>query len=464
MSDASSKSNLNSESRDLTTGPIWRVLASIATPMVLGLLAVLSVNLVDTFYVGQVGKDQLAALSFSFPVAFLFTSLCIGLGVGTASVVSRRTGEGEDGAARKASLDGILLSLLLTVIISAVMAILTAPLFTVLGADENVLKYILQYMPIYFMSIPFLAASLVLHNISRAVGEANWPTGIMMTSGLLNIAVTGVLVFGWGPFPELGIMGAALGTLIARASVVWASVWLVTRKLEMISWHIPKLSNLLPAWTEILSVAVPSATGNMINPLSNIVVTAILAGFAQSAVAGFGVATQVQSVSIIPLLAMSSALGPIAGQNWGADKPDRIGRTLMWAFGLCVLWAAIIAAVMWIWGDAVAQIFSDDAEVREGAAMYLRIVPISLFGYGMVIIAAAAFNAIDQATRGLLYYAFRSAIFLLPLAYVGSMIADVRGVYIGIAAANAISGLGVAAYAVWWLKRNQDKAGKETGA
>ena len=459
--DARERPDPRDDDRDLTTGPVWTVLARIAAPMVLGLIAVLSVGLVDTFFVGKLGKDQLAALSFAFPVAIMLTGLCIGLGVGTASVVSRRTGEGRDDAARQASLYGVLLAALITSIVSLGLALLTRPLFDRLGASAAVLDHIVDYMPIYFISVPFLSLSIVLHNISRAVGEANWPTAIMLASGCLNIALTAALVFGVGPVPGFGILGAALGTVLARLCIVPASLWLVTKKLGMIHWHLPKFYRTLSAWREILKIAAPSGGGNMVNPISNIVITAILAGFAQTAVAGFGIATQVQSIATIPLLAMSSAIGPIAGQNWGANKPDRIVSTLKWAFGLCLAWAAIIGAGLWVFGAPIAGVFSNEADVTENAASYLRIVPISLFGFGMLVIGAAAFNAVDQAARGLAVYLLRACVFFLPLAFIGSILAQARGVYIGMAVANGLAGLIIAAYVLRWFKRNQDLAGEQ---
>lgn len=439
--------------RDLTSGPEWRVLARIAGPMVLGLLAVLSVGLVDTFFVGKLGADPLAALSFAFPVTVAVTGLCIGAGVGTASVVSRRIGEGADGEAETAALDGLLLGLAVVSSAAAALAVFTGPLFRLLGAEETAMEHILDYMPVYLASVPFLAASIILHNIARSVGEANWPTGIMSVSGGLNIALTAALVFGFGPIPELGILGAALGTLLARASVVWVSVWLVARKLDMIHWRVPEWAELRRVWGDIIRVAAPSAAGNVVNPLSISLVTAILAGFAQDAVAGFGVARQVQAIGAIPLLALSSAMGPIAGQNWGADKRVRISATLWVGFIASTVWSVALAATLWAFGEPLARLFTDEDAIAAEAATYLRIVPISLFGFGIAITAAAAFNGLGEPVRGLAFYLVRALGLLLPLAFAGSLLlGEARGVYIGMALANALAGLGVGVYALHWLR------------
>jgi len=441
---------------DLTQGPIWKALAVIAGPLVLGLAAILSVDLVDTYFIAKLGTQQLAALSFIFPVAVIATGICIGLGAGAASVVSRSIGEGEDEDARTLSLHSILLGLVIMIIVSIAGFLTIDPLFSALGASDTVLDYIRQYMRIWWISMPFLVLSIVAHNIVRSVGNSTWPSLIMAAASVLNIAATAALVFGFWIIPELGVAGAAAGTLISRVSLVWVSLWLITSHVGMVNWHLPSLKTLIPSWIKVARVAGPAALGNMVNPFSIAIVTAILAGFSEIVVAGFGVATRVESIATIPLLAMSAALGPIAGQNWGADKPDRIRQTLRLCFMLSLGWAVLLAALFWFFGEPIAQVFSSEEDVAKEAATYLRIVPLSLFGFGVVVCAAAAFNAIDQATRGLIYYVGRSLILYIPLAWIGSIIAKEQGIYFGIAGANAVAGLIVGAYALWWFRDRRD--------
>ena len=451
--DAHADTHAEDGQTDLTEGPVWKILAIIAGPMVFGLAAILSVDLVDTYFIAKLGTQELAALSFIFPVAVVASGLCIGVGAGAASVVSRSIGEGADDEARVQSLHSLLLGLLLMIVVSIVGALTVEPMFSALGASEDVMEHILAYMPIWWASMPFLVLSIVAHNIVRSVGNATWPSIIMTVASVLNIGATAALVFGWWIIPELGVAGAAAGTLVSRATLVWVSLWLITKHVDMVTWTIPSLKELIPSWLNIGKVAFPAALGNMVNPFSVALVTAILAGFSEAVVASFGVATRIETIAVIPLLAMSAALGPISGQNWGADKIERISKTLKLAFALSVAWAGVLAVVFWFFGQPIAAVFSSEESVAEKAAVYLRIVPLSLFGFGIVACAAAAFNAIDQATRGLVYYAGRSALLYLPLAWIGSVIAKAQGVYIGIAVANAVAGVVIGAYALWWLRR-----------
>ena len=290
--------------------------------------------------------------------------------------------------------------------------------------------------------------------IVRATGNSVWPSLVMTGGSLINIAGTGALVFGVGPFPDMGIEGAATGTLIAQILTVVAGIWMVTWKAGLVDWKLPSLSKMIPSWWDAAKDAAPAALGNMVHPFTLTVVTAILATYSQSTVAAFGVATQVEVIATIPLLALSSALSPIAGQNWGAGKPHRITKTLKISYWMSVVWAAIVAVPLWVFGDTLAGFFNSDGGIPDEAQTYLRIVPFSLFGYGMVICAAAAFNGIDHAGRALGYNIVRSAVLFLPLAWVGSMLADKPGVYGGIAAANVVSGLVIGWYAVRWLDKS----------
>lgn len=461
-SDKGSDKGSNSDAeRDLTQGAVWKTLAIVAGPMVFGIAAVLSVSLVDTLFVGRLGPDQLAALSFAFPVTTVVSGLALGLGAAAASVVSRKKGEDDAEGARRMSLHAMLLALLVVGAISLAGALLAGPLFELLGASEDTLDMIVSYMRVWFISMPFLALTMQADSIVRAVGNSVWPSIVMSTGSAINIAATAVLVFGLLGLPELGIVGAAAGTLFAQVVTVFGSFWLITYHTRMIDWHWPGLSKLLPNWADIGRVAGPAALGSMVNPFSITVLTALLAGFSEAAVASFGVANQVESVATIPLLALSAAMAPIAGQCWGADNVGRIRKTLWWGYGISVVWAAVAAAVLWVYGEAVAGLFTEEEEIAEATRTYLRIVPWSLFGFGMLITAAAAFNGIDRALHGLGYYVVRAGVLLVPMAFLGAQLAEEAGVYAAIAAANVVGGLAVAAYALYWLRKNADKAAED---
>lgn len=168
-------------------------------------------------------------------------------------------------------------------------------------------------------------------------------------------------------------------------------------KFSLIGWK-----RIFESWREITQIGVAAALGNAVNPFA----IAIVYGY--QVVAGFGVAGRLESFAVIPMLAMSGSIGPIAGQNWGAEKFDRVRGAVKFGFQICLIWSAVIAMGFWFYADALAAQFSDSTVVSEEATQYLLIVPITSAGYGITIVAAAAFNALGKPMLGLFLYLVRS--------------------------------------------------------
>ncbi len=442
-----------SDSRNLTTDPVWVNLLRLAGPMVLGIVAVISVSLVDTYYVGQLGTQQLTALSFTFPVTLSVSSLAIGLGAGASSVVSRAVGSKDTKDARRLATDSIVLAIILVMMVAAAGYFSIDWLFGLLGAKGDVLDMVRRYMQIWFLAIPLLVVPIVANSIVRAVGDAFWPSAVMVGSALINISVTPILIFGWGPIPAMDIEGAALGTLVAWLFTLVGAFLLVAWREQMLTMKLPPIGDLYRSWKRVLVVGIPASFGNAVNPIGIAIVTSILATFGDTVVAGFGVATRIESLSVIPMLALSSAIGPFTGQNWGASKVDRIIRALKISYAICACWAIVLAVFFWVFAEAIVGLFTGDADVIRTASLYLSVIPLSVWGYGMVIIAAGAYNALGKSQVGLAFYLARTALLYVPLSFLAAMLAQSWAVFVAIAVANAVSGAAVAVFAVCWLKR-----------
>jgi putative MATE family efflux protein len=440
--------------RNLTEGPVWRNLLRLAGPTLFGIAAVISVQLVDTYFVGRLGTLPLAALSFSFPVVLTLTSLSIGLAAGAASLVSRALGSGRRDRARRLGTDALVLgALLATLLIAATMAGLE-PLFRMLGAEGEVLELAIAYMRLWLPSLLFLVIPMVANAMVRAAGDAFWPSFIMISSSVVNAGVTPLLVFGLGPLPAMGIEGAAVGTLVARIAALVMALYLVVRRDRLVRFDWPGLSAFADSARRVLTIGLPAAFGNASNQAAVAVATALIAVLGAGTVAGFGVATRLEAFAILPMLALSSAIGPVAGQNWGKGRPDRVVRALKLAYALCAAWALLLGAVFLAFGRTIASVFASDASVATEAARYLHIVPASLWGYGVAIVAAGAFNALGKPFSGLSYSLTRTAVFYVPAVWIASRFDGSTTVYTAIAFANLAAGALVAVHSVTVLRRS----------
>jgi putative MATE family efflux protein len=306
-------SNTSNDKNSLVEGPILPIISRLAMPMVFGIIAIFSASLVDTYFVAQLGTDQLAALSFTFPVTMAVASLSVGLGAGASSVVSRAIGAGEKTYAKRLSTDSLLLAGLLVMCISVVGYFTITPLFTLLGASGEVLNYITQYMRIWYISMPFLVVPIVANAIIRSVGNALWPSFIMFFTSAINIALTPAMIFGVGPIPAMNIEGAAMSTMIARIITFVLALYVAYYREQIIELCKPDYQAFIDSCKSVLKIALPAGAGSVINPIGIGIVTAIIAGYGADTVAAFGVATKIESFACIPMLALSASIGPIAG-------------------------------------------------------------------------------------------------------------------------------------------------------
>lgn len=449
--------------RDLTHGPVSARLAGLAGPMLFGIAAVISMQLVDTYFVGRLGTDALAALSFAFPVMLTLTSVSIGLAAGAASVVSRATGGGEEDRVRRHATDALLLAGAVIALVVMAGLLTVGPLFEVLGADGTVLELVVAYMRIWYLTLPFLVVPMVSNAMVRARGDSFWPSSIMILSSILNAGFTPLFIFGAGPVPGLGMEGAAWGTMAARILAFAPALYLVAIRDRLLNPRWPGLDAFTGSARRVLRVGLPAAVGNASNPAGIAVATAIIAVLGSQTVAGFGVATRLEAFAVLPMLALSSVIGPVAGQNWGAGRVDRVRTALKLAYGFCAAWSLLLAVTFHFFGRTFAGWFASEPAVAEQAARYLAIVPISLWGYGVAVIAAGGYNGLGRSMTGLAYSLTRTAGLYVPLVWLASRLDGSTSVFWAVAIANGLAGLLIAAHSLYWLRHAEQRFGPVQG-
>ncbi len=425
--------------RDLTHGPVWRALVAMTAPMSFGIFAVLSIGLADAYFLGQIGGTALAAVGFIYPVTTAITSLSIGLSAGANAALSQGVGRGDDAeATRRLGLHAIGIGVVLSGVIALLTWALYPALFAALGAGDQVGTRIASYMPVWALSFPFLVAMMITNAIFRSHGDSFTSSWIMVLAALLNVALDPLLIFGLWGLPEYGVKGAAMATLAGRIVAVTLALFIAWRR-GLLGWCGQLLDGLLASARKILNVGLPAAFSNAINPAGMALVTAAVATVGETAVAGFGAATRVQSMALVPLLALSSGIGPVVGQNWGADARNRAREATRYAFWFCVGYGAAVALTLGLFADPIAGIFASADADRAYAATYLRFVGASLFGYGIVITANAAMNARDKALWSMSLSLGRIFALYLPLAWIGALTLGFAGIVAAAVLANILS-------------------------
>ncbi|MDC8830246.1 MATE family efflux transporter [Alteromonas gilva] len=444
----------STQQRDLTSGTILGQLVRMTVPMVWGIVAVMSIGLIDTYFVGQLGTQALAALGFVFPVMLTLTSLAIGLGAGAASVISRVIGAGDQHQVKRLTTDALCLGLAVVMLASGLGMLTIEPLFLLLGASQGLIPLISSYMMVWYPSMVLLVIPMLANSIIRANGDSFYPSVIMIIAAVINGILDPLLIQGLWLFPELGFAGAAWASVGARSLTLLASLLILMYRERMLSYSLPSAASLLSSWASIARIGIPAAGGNMVNPVGVAIITAAIALIGQEQVAGFNVASRMQAFAVIPMLALSASIGPVVGQNWGADLKHRSAQALKASFIFSLLWSLLLAVLFWLFAAPLAGLFSSDQQVITIACQYLHIVPFSLVGYGCVIIAAAAFNAIDRPIPALVYNLHRTFIWLAPLAWLAAALSTVEAVFWSVVLANIVGGAAAVAHAWHFFRKH----------
>lgn len=425
----------------LTQGPVGRQLVTMAVPVLFGIAMMMGQNFIDMWFIGQVGVRELAALSFAFPVLMVVTSVAIGLGAGTSSVVARAIGSDNHRRARRLATDSLILSFGITAVLSVVGILTIGPLFRLLGAPEDMIPLIAGYMRILYVGVPFVVVGMVGMSSMRATGDTRLPSMLMVIASVLNVALDPVLIFGIGPIPRMELDGAAMAALISRGGIFIGTIYLMYKRLDMLTFNKPDREELVKSWGDILHVGIPAAGTNAIIPIATGVITAMLAKYGPETVAGFGVASRVESMVLVMFYALSAVIGPFVGQNISANRPDRIYRALNLCTMFCLGSGLAIALLLALSGDFVPSLFSDHAEVTDVGALFLLVVPISYGAYGMVMVMNASFNGMGKPMPAVHISVGRMMVIYVPLAIVSEKMFGIVGVFAAYAIANITTGV-----------------------
>ena len=429
----------------LTQGSVGRHLVDMTVPVLFGIFTMMGQAFVDMWFIGRVGDRELAALSFAFPILMIVTSVAIGLGAGTSSVVARAIGAHNHRRARRLATDSLMLSFGITAIISAIGFLTINPLFTLLGAPADMIPLIAGYMTILYVGVPFVVVGMVGMSSMRATGDTKLPSMLMIIAAVTNVILDPILIFGVGPVPAMGLNGAAMAALLARAAIFGGTLYFMRMRLDMLTFKKPDPGELRNSWATILHVGIPAAATNAIIPISTGVITAMLARYGPEAVAGFGVASRVESLTLVMFYALSAVIGPFVGQNIAAGRADRIFEALRLCMLFCLGTGLIIAALLAIGRDWVPTLFSDNPQVTDVSTLFLMIAPVSYGAYGMVMFVNASFNGMGKPMPAVHISVSRMALIYIPLAFIADRMFGIAGIFAAYAVANIV--MAVVAYA-----------------
>ena len=425
----------------LLQGPVGKTLISLAMPMAFGIVAIILFTVVDTFYVGRLGAEQLAAMGFTFPISYIVMSIAMGLSVGTSSTIARAIGEGHQLKVQRLATDGLGLAFVIVTCFSLIGLTNLNTIFSMIGAKGEILELISDYMIPWCLGVGLLVIPMVGNGALRATGDTKTPATIMVIAGIVNIVLDPFLIFGIGPFPRLELQGAALATVVSWGVTFTASLWILGKREGMIRLPIFDPKHTFDSWKQILHIGVPAAGANMMEPLSMAVITRMISEYGKEAVAAFGVGGRLEALSLIGIWALSMVMTPFVGQNFGAGNCDRVRAAVRFGVKFSLVWGGVTFTVLYFLSGIIAPIFNDNKAVIASVILFLQIIPISYAMYGISTLVNSTFNALGKPLQASLVIILHLFVFVLPLAYLGSKVYGLKGIFVGIAVGNAAVGI-----------------------
>lgn len=436
----------------LTRGSIRGHLIGQTLPMIVGVAALMSVGLVNAYFIGRLGPQELAAVAFIFPVTIAISSLGVGVMVGINSVIARALGAGDvERAARRANF-GAVFAMTAGLVIGLALYAAIDPLFRLMQAPGELLPLIGDYMRPYTVGLPVLLLQMGLNGVLRGQGDARATGIVAVIYAAVNWVLNPVLIDGGFGMPGMGVAGAAWAANIGFTLAAIVALFLISRTSLPISPGLIRECRMGESAGAILRVAGPAAFSNAINPIGLAILTALLASEGTAAVAGFGAAGRLQSFAVVPLLALSGSIGAIVGQNWGAGQPDRSRRAMAEAGLFCLAYGAVVAVLLFAFGDPLAQLFTDDPAVAREFKRYLAISVWGYAGFGLLITANGALNAVDRSSFALAQSFARVFLLMLPVAWLLRARWQADAIYAAELVAN-LGGGALAAAFVWRVLR-----------
>lgn len=424
-----------------TQGSVGRQLYRLAMPGVWGLGATLSFNAADAFFVGQLGSDSLAAMSFTFPVSLLVTTIAVGFATGSSSVYARLLGNDMRQEARRVGADTLIISVLVSLIVMLTGWSLMHPTFLLLGASPQVLPLIEAYMWPWYWNAPFFACSTVITAIMQASGHTKVAGMMMVGAALVNIILDPLLIFGIGPFPRMEIAGAAWTTVISRILIVIVGMYFVIWRYQLISLPHLNIAPLLRSWRAVLHVGLPSVATGVVVPIAGSIILTLVAGYGPDAVAALGVVQRLEPLLLIAFFSLSGVIGPFFGQNMAEPYRHRQTEAVRVIFNFSMVFSVITALLLWIAGPYIGSGFSDSQEVIKVVALYLTVMPISYGFIGLSISTTSGFNGMGKPMPGMVLSMLRIIGFNVPFALVGQWLWGLPGLFIGVSLANVLAGV-----------------------
>jgi len=444
---------LNQSHDFYVTAPIKKSILKDTLIMSFGIFIIFSFNFVDAFFISRLGITELTAFSYTFPILNLLTSIGLALSVGNSSIIGNLIGQKKLDTAKKTLFYSIIFTILIGIICTLIGVSTVEPLFTSLGATPLELTHIKSYIYIWYSGFIFVLFTVVGNTFLTSIGDAKSPGLIMVGSGIINMIIDPILIFGLGPIPSLGIKGAAMATIFARFIGVVGIFYCLFKKSGMHHEFKKSWAEARTLLRPIISISMPNMINFTLVPLSLFIMTWLVSKLGDNYVGIFGVYNRVEILGTVFYFGIGSVLGAYIAQNYGANEKKRVLEGLLYACKVCIGWGIIVSLIIALFAEYIALIFLDDQQLLSESIFSLRTIPFGFVLLGVTISIGVAFNALKSPMHANIIAFIRTFVCTLPLCYLGYTQSGFQGFCVGTMGGYLLSGLFSVVYAKIYLKK-----------
>jgi putative MATE family efflux protein len=421
-----------------------KALFTLAIPMIAGMFVQIMYNIADTAFVGRLGADAIAALTFSFPLFFILISVNSGIGIGMSSLISRLLGAKNKDEAENVAMHGLLISISMAIVISVVGILTLGHVFRGFGASETVVPLAVDFMSIILFAIVFMFVSFIINSLFAAQGDTKTPMKMQITSLVVNIILEPIFIYVLG----LGVKGAALGTLVAFVVSLSIGIYFIRKKSYLrLRWSAFKFTPRIIK--EIYSVGGAATLMMLLISVYTMFINRFMSHYGTEYVASFGIVVRLESVATMPVMALSMALVTLVGMFYGAKRFDLLKDIIHYSMKMGVLFTSTVGALFFLMPYPFLRIFTPDANLLSLGSAYMR---LEVFTFPLMIISmlvSRAMQGMGFGLPGLILNLIRVIIVAIPAAYIFVYILGYG--YMSICVAAILGGVASNIVAFIWL-------------
>ncbi|WP_224448365.1 MATE family efflux transporter [Haloprofundus salilacus] len=437
---------------DITEGSISRALVVLAAPLVIQSLTQVAQQLVDVFWLGRYGENAVAAVGLNYPIISIVVILVtLAPFVGTQVIVSQRVGGDDPTGARRITFHGTTMALAFAVVVGAVTYVAAPDIVRLVGADPSFAGMAAVYLATYALGMPFIAVSDTLEGAFTGWGDSRAALYVTLVTVLTNVVLDPLLILGVGPFPRLGVEGAALATVAGFAAGMTLAVALALGPRDSLSLSVADVGFAADEYREILDVGGPLVGQRIAQDAVRVLIVGIVAvaGGAAGLVA-YTVGARIASIAFIPAGGLQQASQSIIGQNLGAEKPDRANRTTWTGVALAAVGLGLVGAVQWFVPVQLTELFVPDisGEALTLSIQYLQILAYGYWAIGATYLFLSGFNGARKTKTSFAVSLTQYWVVRLPIAALGVYVLnmDVSAVFWAVTLSNVAAAVGAGAY------------------